>query len=159
MRCWPNAARIMTMQAINRALDAIWKVVADANRYFAAQEPWALRKTDPARMATVLYVTAEVLAPGGHPHSALHADRGGGLLDLLAVPAGERSFAALGRGGRLRRCGPSRPAPDVPALCRAGGTGTGRLMTSSTAIAISTILASSRTWILYSLARPTLASA
>jgi hypothetical protein len=44
--------------AINKALDAIWKVVADANRYFAGQEPWALKKTDPARMATVLYVTA-----------------------------------------------------------------------------------------------------
>ena len=32
------------VQAINRALDAIWKVVADANRYFAAQEPWALEE-------------------------------------------------------------------------------------------------------------------
>jgi methionyl-tRNA synthetase len=35
------------VQAIHRALDAIWRVVADANRYFAGQEPWALRKTDP----------------------------------------------------------------------------------------------------------------
>ena len=33
------------------ALSAIWQVVADANRYFASQEPWALRKSDPARMA------------------------------------------------------------------------------------------------------------
>ena len=36
-------------------------VVAEANRYFAAQEPWALKKTDPARMGTVLYVTAETV--------------------------------------------------------------------------------------------------
>ncbi|MBL8790966.1 MAG: methionine--tRNA ligase, partial [Rhizobiales bacterium] len=27
--------------AISKAMDAIWKVVADANRYFAGQEPWA----------------------------------------------------------------------------------------------------------------------
>jgi hypothetical protein len=31
------------------------------NRYFAGEEPWALKKTDPARMDTVLYVTAEVV--------------------------------------------------------------------------------------------------
>jgi methionyl-tRNA synthetase len=36
------------VQALHRALDAIWRVVADANRYFAGQEPWALRKTDPS---------------------------------------------------------------------------------------------------------------
>ena len=41
--------------------EAVWSVVADANRYFAAQEPWALRKSDFARMETVLYVTAEVI--------------------------------------------------------------------------------------------------
>src|SRR4030065_562456 len=34
-------------QQTHHALNAIWAVVADANRYFAASEPWALRKTDP----------------------------------------------------------------------------------------------------------------
>jgi len=51
----------MDKQAFHLALDAIWKVVGDANAYFAAQEPWALKKTDPQRMNTVLYVTAECL--------------------------------------------------------------------------------------------------
>ncbi len=50
----------MDRQAIHKAIEAIWQVVADANRYFAAQEPWALKKTDPKRMGTILYVTAEV---------------------------------------------------------------------------------------------------
>ena len=36
-------------------------LVGEANKYFAAQEPWALRKTDPERMKTVLYVTAELI--------------------------------------------------------------------------------------------------
>ncbi len=36
-------------------------MVADANRYVDEQAPWTLRKTDPARMETVLYVLAEVI--------------------------------------------------------------------------------------------------
>lgn len=81
--------------AINRALDAIWKVVADANRYFAAQAPWALKKTDPVRMETVLYVTAEVLRQVGiliQPYMPASAAR---LLDLLSVPDDARMFSAL----------------------------------------------------------------
>ena len=42
-------------------LNAVWAVVAEANRYFAGEAPWALAKTDPARQRTVLYVTAEVV--------------------------------------------------------------------------------------------------
>src|SRR5262249_45275907 len=83
------------VQAINRALDAIWKVVADANRYFAAQEPWALRRSDPTRMATVLYVTAEVLRQIGilvQPYMPQSAAK---LLDLLAVAPDRRSFVYL----------------------------------------------------------------
>ncbi len=51
----------MDQQAFHRALDTIWRVIGDANAYFAAQEPWALKKTDPERMNTVLFVTAECL--------------------------------------------------------------------------------------------------
>ena len=91
----------MKDQAVHQALSAIFEVVADANRYFAAQEPWALRKTDEARMGTVLYVTAEVvrqvaiLVQPAMPASA------GRLLDLVSAPASARSFASLGEGGRL----------------------------------------------------------
>jgi len=98
------------VQAINRALDAIWRVVADANRYFAGQEPWALKKTDVARMNTVLYVTAEVLrqlAILTQPYVPAAAER---LLDMLAVPPSERQFANLGAAGRLEP-GTELPAP------------------------------------------------
>ena len=94
--------------AISRALDAIWRVVADANRYFASQEPWALKKSDPARMASVLYVTVEVLRIVGilcQPYMPASAAR---LLDLLAVAEGRRSFANLS--GRLTE-GTALPAP------------------------------------------------
>jgi methionyl-tRNA synthetase len=94
--------------AISKAMDAIWKAVAEANRYFAGQEPWALKKTDPARMETVLYVTAEVLRIVGiliQPYVPASAAR---LLDQLSVDAGERSFSDLGK--RLV-AGVALPAP------------------------------------------------
>ena len=81
------------------ALDTIWKVVADTNRYFAGQEPWALKKTDPARMETVLYVTAEVLRIVGILIQPYVPESAAKLLDLLGVT--ERGFADL----------PKRPVP------------------------------------------------
>jgi methionyl-tRNA synthetase len=87
----------MASQQIHRWLEAVWSVVGEANRYFAAQAPWALRKTDPARMETVLYVTAEVIRQAAilaQPAIPLGAPK---LLDLLAVPAEARDFAALGK--------------------------------------------------------------
>jgi methionyl-tRNA synthetase len=97
-------------QQIHVALNAIWSLVADANRYFAAAAPWQLKTTDPERMETVLYTTAEVirqvaiLVQPAMPASAAK------LLDLLAVPAEARSFASLGESGRLQ-AGTPLPAP------------------------------------------------
>jgi methionyl-tRNA synthetase len=82
--------------AISKAMDVIWRCVAEANRYFAGQEPWALKKTDPARMNTVLYVTAEVLRMVGILIQPYMPGSAAKLLDVLAVPAGQRSFAAIG---------------------------------------------------------------
>ena len=90
------------LQAISRALDAIWRVTADANRYFAGAQPWSLKKTDPERMATVLYVTAEVLRQIGILIQPYMPASGAKLLDALAVKPAARSFAALGQGGRLQ---------------------------------------------------------
>jgi methionyl-tRNA synthetase len=90
-----TARKAMSEQAIHTALGAIFSVVAEANRYFAAQEPWALKKSDPARMNTVLYVTAEVLRRLGilcQPFMPGSASR---LLDLVAVQPDERGFQHL----------------------------------------------------------------
>lgn len=82
-------------QQIHKALDAIWRVVADANRYFAAQEPWALRKTDPERMNTVLYVTAETIRILAILSQFVMPESAAKLLDLLSIPEERRSFAEL----------------------------------------------------------------
>ncbi len=51
----------MDQQAFQKSLEEIWSVIAEANRYVDEQAPWALKKTDPTRMGTVLYVLAELL--------------------------------------------------------------------------------------------------
>jgi len=90
-----TARKAMAEQAIHVALGAIFAVVAEANRYFAAQEPWALRKSDPARMQSVLYTTAEALrriAILCQPFIPGSAEK---LLDLVAAPVEKRDFAHL----------------------------------------------------------------
>ncbi|WP_332714410.1 methionine--tRNA ligase [Pelagibacterium mangrovi] len=95
-------------QAIHQMLNAVWQVVADANRYFAAQEPWALRKTDPARMATVLYVTIEIVRQVAILAQPVMPESSAKLLDLLGLHAEGRSFEQLGSYGRLA---PGTPLP------------------------------------------------
>jgi methionyl-tRNA synthetase len=100
----------MTTQQLHQVLNTVWAVVADANRYFAGEAPWALAKTDPARQGTVLYVTAEVLRQVAILALPFMPGSAGKLLDLLAVPADERVFSFLGGAHRLA-AGVKLPAP------------------------------------------------
>ena len=96
--------------AIHRALEIVWGLIADANRYFAGEEPWAHKKTDPARMETILYVTAEVTRQIAILVQAVMPESGAKLLDQLGVSSDARDFAALGPRGRLKP-GTALPAP------------------------------------------------
>jgi methionyl-tRNA synthetase len=104
------ARSAMATQQIHQALNAVWAVVAEANRYFAGEAPWALAKTDPQRQRTVLYVTAEVvrqiaiLAQPAMPESSAK------LLDSLGIPKDARDFTALGGAARIKP-GTVLPAP------------------------------------------------
>jgi methionyl-tRNA synthetase len=82
--------------ALHTVLTGIWKVVSDANRYFASEEPWVMRKSDPVRMQTILCVTAEVLRIVAIMTQPFMPDSMGKLLGLLSVPAGERTFSHAG---------------------------------------------------------------
>jgi methionyl-tRNA synthetase len=64
--------------------------LSSANNYFAAQEPWALKKTDPERMATVLYRTADTVRRLTIPMLAFVPASAARLLDQLAVPEEDR---------------------------------------------------------------------
>ncbi|MGE5511414.1 MAG: methionine--tRNA ligase [Bacteroidota bacterium] len=107
---YAKARAAMDKQGIKQYLDAVWSVVADANRYFAAEEPWAKRKTDFKRMETILYVTAEVVRQVAILSAAVMPGSASRLLDLLGQGADGRSFAALGDARRLAP-GTAIPAP------------------------------------------------
>ena len=91
------ARTAMATQQIHHALNAIWAVVAEANRYFAGEAPWALAKTDPKRQATVLYVTAEVVRQIAILAQFAMPEASAKMLDILGVSSEDtsRNFAAV----------------------------------------------------------------
>ena len=107
------ARTAMASQQIHQWLNAVWSVVAEANRYFAGEAPWALAKTDPARQHTVLYVTAEVLRQIAILTQPVMPAASEKLLDSLGIAEGEaRTFASLGGAMRIAP-GTMLPAPQA----------------------------------------------
>jgi methionyl-tRNA synthetase len=87
--------------ALHEMLNAIWAVTGEANRYFAAQEPWKLAKSDPPRRDTVLYVTGELLRIVGICCLPFIPTAAAKLLDLLSVPSDARLLADATRARAL----------------------------------------------------------
>jgi methionyl-tRNA synthetase len=87
-------------QAMHLALEAIWLMLGAANRYFSAQQPWVLRKSeseaDQARFGTVLYTTCEAVRIAALLVQPVMPESAGKLLDLLGQPAEQRTFSAIG---------------------------------------------------------------
>jgi len=100
--------------ALNRALAAIFAAISEANRYFAGQEPWQLRKTNAARFAAVLYTTAEALRRLSLMLLPFMPQAAGRFLDLLAVPADKRQFAAIQAAPLAAETALPAPAPVFP---------------------------------------------
>src|SRR6187397_1768264 len=106
-----GAREQMKTQQLHQVLNLVWAVVADANRYFASEAPWALAKTDPARQGTVLYVTAEVLRQVGILCQPFMPASAGKLLDLLGLPPDQRQFSVLGDANQRLAADTKLPAP------------------------------------------------
>jgi methionyl-tRNA synthetase len=83
-------------QVFHEALEEVWKVVRAANGYIDHQAPWALRRTDPVRMAAVLRVLADVLRVIGIVLQPFMPDSMARMLDQLGVPKDARQLASLG---------------------------------------------------------------
>ena len=83
---------LLEFQKFNRALEEIWGVIGEANKYVDAMAPWVLRKQDQNRMCTVLYVLAETIRLIGfviQPFMPKSAEK---ILDLIAVDPSCRDF-------------------------------------------------------------------
>ena len=88
-------------QGFNHALESIWVVIRAANGYVDRQAPWKLKKEDPARMATVLYVLAETIRHLAIMTQPVMPETMEKMLDQLAQSADARDFKALGEGGAI----------------------------------------------------------
>jgi methionyl-tRNA synthetase len=91
-------------QALSDMIEDVWRVVRAGNAYIDRQAPWALRKTDPARMADVLRVLADTLRVVATVLQPVMPGSMARMLDQLGVPETERQLAALDRplaGGTL----------------------------------------------------------
>lgn len=80
----------MSSHSMHLALSAIFLLVADANRYFANEQPWNLRKNDQERFFTVLYITIEILRRIGIMLLPFIPQSATKLLDSLAVAEDDR---------------------------------------------------------------------
>ena len=119
MRVW-GAARAewqaaMTDCQFNRALEAVWKYLAEINSYVVTKEPWKIRKaegTDSARLHRVLSAASE-----GVRLSAV-------MLSPFLPKTSRKIFEAFGMEGRdpsaadldWGRLPVSQPMPEMPAL-------------------------------------------
>ena len=100
----------MQNHEIHNYLAIVMEAVSEANRYFAAQAPWGLKNDDPQRMGSILYVTAEAVRQAAILLQPVLPEGASVLLDYLAVPQEQRSFAHLGAENRLP-AGRALPTP------------------------------------------------
>ena len=91
----------MDVQAFNHALEDVWMVVRAGNGYVDRQAPWKLKKEDPARMETVLYVLAESIRHIALVLQPFMPQAMEQMLDLLMVSHEHRSFDFIGEGHAL----------------------------------------------------------
>ena len=101
----------MDVQAFNLALEDIWVVIRACNGYVDRQAPWKLKKEDPARMGTVLYVLAECIRHIALLLQPFMPDAMARMLDLLAISPEHRSFDFIGSAHVLEP-GRALPAPE-----------------------------------------------
>ncbi len=81
--------------AFHEALEDVWRVVRAANAYIDHQAPWALARTDRARMASVLRVLLDAIRGVATVLQPFMPESMARMLDQLGVPADARGLASL----------------------------------------------------------------
>jgi methionyl-tRNA synthetase len=105
---WATVGAHVNAFQFHLALEEIFTQVRAANAYITTQAPWALKKTDPARMAEVLRHLHTALRYHATLLQPLMPGTMGRLLDQLGVPTEARQLADL---AALLPDGTPLPAP------------------------------------------------
>mmetsp|Transcript_4494 Transcript_4494/g.10027 ORF Transcript_4494/g.10027 Transcript_4494/m.10027 type:complete len:197 (+) Transcript_4494:617-1207(+) len=106
-----QTAQHIAHQSIYRYIQEMIELIVATNKYIDEQAPWALRKTDPARADTVLYVVLEVLRYAAILYQPVIPSASNNILDQLTVPDNERTFSHLTDEFRLKF---GTPLPSKP---------------------------------------------
>jgi methionyl-tRNA synthetase len=77
---------------LHRMVETIFRVPRLCNKYMDTEAPWKLRKTDPKRMETVLYVLMESLRRIAILLDPLLPHTSSSILNLLQVPSYQRTL-------------------------------------------------------------------
>lgn len=98
----PTVRQEFDAQRFHKALEYIWSIVGEANSYIDAQAPWKLKKEDPDRMNTVLYVLAETIRCLALITQPIMPESTSKLLDQLKINEKERSFIFISPDNALK---------------------------------------------------------
>ncbi|HVY52883.1 MAG TPA: methionine--tRNA ligase [Devosia sp.] len=101
----------MATELLHEAAAELVAALSAANLYFADQAPWG-KKSDLARMGAILATTADVVRRCAIAAQPFVPAAAGKILDLLAVPAGERMLAHALDPDRFLAAGTALPAPE-----------------------------------------------
>jgi len=112
----------------SRALESAWALVAAVDKYIVENEPWSLAEkqdeTNRARLATVLYTSAEALrivtalAHPVIPDATARIWSQLGLAEITKFPLAELKWGQLRLGTKLRKVEPVFPRADKSAIER-----------------------------------------
>ena len=102
--------------AFAAGLEAWMQAVFACNAYIDEQAPWALRKSDAARMERVLATLCGCIRDLAIAVSSVTPTASAKILDALCLPAGSRDFAALAADPALGPVRVDNPAPVFPRL-------------------------------------------
>lgn len=86
----------------NRGLESLFKFVDKANAYIDEAAPWKLKKTDPEKMGSVLYILAEMIRCIAIAIQPVIPDSAGKVLDQLAIPEDNRDYSFIAADKMLR---------------------------------------------------------
>lgn len=93
-----SLGEMMEAQQFHLALEKVLELSSAANAYIDIQAPWKLKKEDPERMKTVLYVLYSVIRKISICLQPFAPDSSSKMLDQLSVPENQRDFAHSGEG-------------------------------------------------------------
>jgi len=112
-----KTATAISTQSISKYADAMIEMVWETNKYIDVMEPWALKKTDPERMKTVLFTILEVLRYVAILYQPLIPTSANKILDALGVPDDERSFGNLSPECMIKKSSPiTKPTGFFPRI-------------------------------------------